>query len=225
MPLGVTQRAVLSSGPAIPDEAILQVDPTQSFSSGDDGTTISTIPDEIGTLDLSNDSGGATVVENGINGVRSMDFDRTDEYSVSFSTISQPTTIFIVVQYQDTSEHEVIGGDTSDNDQILQGHVNGNDRIFAGNTLSDGASDQNPHLFTLIFDGQNSIIHKDGQQVGSGNAGSKPLDGLRVGDAAEFSTNTNALIGEILPCSKRLSTTVIDGQEQRIASKYGITLA
>jgi len=218
---------VFSAAPPIPNSAILQVDPVASFSSTDDGASITgSIPDESGNgNDLGNDQGGATVVDNGINGVLSLDFDRgPDEYSVSFPTIPQPTTTFAVVQYQDTSPHEVYGSASGGSEHIFQGHVNGTDRITAGTILSDGASDQNPHLFTLIFDGLNSVIRKDGSQVASGNAGANGLDGFRLGDSGVFTTNTNSLIGEVLPCSERLSQSEIDSQEQRIADKYGITL-
>ncbi len=215
----------VSTGIGIPDNAILQVDPTQSFTSGDDGATISTIPDEIGNLDLANDSGGAVLVENGINGVRSMDFDRPDEYAVSFPIVSQPTTIFIAIQFQDTNPHEVFGSNVSGSPHLFQGFVNENDRIFGGGTVSGPSSNTNPHLFTLIFDGANSVIRRDGSQVGSGDAGTNGLDGFRLGDSGEFNNNTNSLIGEVLPCNTRLSSGVIDQQESRIADKYGITLA
>jgi len=212
---------------SIPDSAILQVDPTQSFTSSDDGTSITgPIPDESGNgNDLANDEGAATVVENGINGVRSLDFDRgPDEYSVQFATVTQPTTIFIVVQYQDTNDHDVFGSANDGSPHIFQAFVFGNDRIFAGSSIADGSSDQNPHLFTLIFDGANSVMRKDGSQVASGDAGTNGLDGFRLGDSGDFSTHTNSLIGEVLPCDDRLSQSEIDNQEQRIANKYGITL-
>jgi len=218
---------VFSAAPPLPSSAIFQVDPVASFSSADDGASITgSIPDESGNgNDLSNAQGGATVVNNGINGVRSLDFDRgPDEYAVQFTTVAQPTTIFIVIQYQDSSTQEAFGSANGGSAYNLQGFVAGSDRIFAGNPVTDGASDQNPHLFTLIFDGSNSVIRKDGSQVASGNVGTNGLDGFRLGGSTEFNNNTNSLIGEVLPCSERLSQSEIDSQEQRIADKYGITL-
>ena len=212
-------RSVSTGVSAIPDSVVAQYD-AQQFE-GQDSQTIQTWPAEIG-----NDATGGdpTVVDDGINGNTALDFDGVDdEFTAALSTITQPNTIITVAELSDPNESDRMWIVDGDSNQHAVYWSNSNNAIFAGNTLS-GSTEQGVQLRTGVFDGADSILREDGGQTATGDAGSNSLDGVRIGDSAAVDENWDGLIGEIIIYDAALSQSEIDSEEQRLASKWGITI-
>jgi hypothetical protein len=220
---------VFTAVPPIPDSAVAHFDALSAFTESDEGTTITSWPDEIsGNPDAT--GGNPTVVASGINGNRAVSFDGiNDKLSISASnwtTISQPVTTFTVVDSPvDQAALMHIWGDRNvGNDefhQLWQGGPNQWNN-YAGQSFN-GSTSPSSQLLTTIWDGGNSVHREDGTQIATGNPGPNSLEDFNIGS---FGTVRfwDSEIGEILLCDSRLSSTEIDEQEQRMANRWGITI-
>lgn len=186
-------------------------------------TTTSTVPDLTGNgYDL---TGGFTSLSQTINGVAVGEFDGSDDsVSTAFAEIPQPNQIFVVLEMtgDNTSNTGFIydGNDTNNGRNVFTGSSDW--RIFAGNFVTGGSADRNPHIANAYYDGANSKADIDGANVLSGDAGGEGLDGFLVG-ASAGDDNAPAKIGEILiyPQDK---TGIEADIEQYLSNKWGIAL-
>jgi len=226
MVLNATQRAVLSSGIAIPDNTVAHYDASQL--SLNDGDTVSVWPDEQGDNDLDIQTGSPTYVESGINGYPAIAFDG-DGLEVTGLSVNQPNTTYVVFEYQ--------GG--FDGGRVLSGvserqltawavnYSNGNYwGVYAGDYLY-GSNDIGIQQMTTVFDGVNSNLRENGVETAVGDAGTNDLGGLSVGyDSWAYNYDgqprnyADAYVSEIVVVN---SGSVDLDFENHLLEKWGVT--
>ena len=209
---------------AIPDSAISQYDAQSAFASGDDGTTISAWPDELGLADAT--GGSPTVRENGINNNRSLEFDAVDDIlqtGAYSSAKNQPITIASVFQAFNTDERiRIHDGDSN----IFQTEIEPPEYSFSADasTVNGGSPDTNPHIAVAIFDGANSSFRLDGAELFTGDVGSNSLDGFTIGASRIDSLFWDGYLGELVIYDDVLSGEQLSEEEQRLSDKWGVTV-
>jgi len=162
-------------------------------------------------------------VTRSINGVQAGDFD-SDQLNVSFSTVSQPTTIAIVAQHDTVgSSSAVFDADTGLNHLIRAEDDGPFFNMFAGNDLDGSTADTNPHIFVALFNGSNSILRVDGTQVASGDAGTRALDGVTLGSRGNGGNPFDGKMGECLVYPQDKSG-IFGDIESYLSGKWGITV-
>lgn len=218
---GGTQTFTTQS--AIPDSAIAHYD-AQALSAFNDGESVSSWPDELNNFDASG-NGGPIYRESGINGHPSIEFDGTDDrYTATGLNISQPNTIFAVVEGSglgDGSRYYVVDGDADRN--LLRFDDNDEWGIYAGSEVY-GSTDTTVQLLAARFDGANSLLREDGAETLSADAGTEGLDDLIIGAQVGGNNQWSGYIGEIVVCDGGLASSEIQDEEQRLADKWGISI-
>jgi len=225
MVLNATQRAVLSSGIAIPDNTVAHYDASQL--SLNDGDTVSVWPDEQGDNDLDTQTGSPTYVESGINGNPAIAFNG-DGLEVTGLSVTQPNTTYVVFEYRSNWDGgRVLAGVSAPERQITAwaSPARENWINFAGNRLN-ATSDIGIQQMTAVFDGANSIIRENGVETAVGDAGINDLGSLSVGyDAHRYDIGkgghyADAYISEIVLVN---SGSVDLDFENQLLEKWGIT--
>jgi len=216
----------------IPDSAIHQYD--ASLVSATDGTTVSSLSDQIGSLDL--DSGtGLTYRSSGINNNPSLEADGVDDilYSTSIPTaISEPFTAISVSRLDNAGTNNVLwnGRDSSGGQVAYYPEFNGDGLFFAGNGIQSGVVTTPVVAAGRDDDASNDSVLRQNQNESSGTVGAAgPIDSLlsigasRQTDGAE-SDYFGGLFSELIFYDAALSDSAIVDEEQRLAAKWGITL-
>lgn len=211
----------------IPDSAIAQYDAQAAFGSGDEGSTTSSWVDELGNYDLS--GGSPTVVGSGINGYRSVDFDGDDLLDNTNPTESQPNTIFLVTDAGFSSSHTTtrapFSGPATARNQIGWSGSDTEWQSYAGSAMTgSGVTTVDTAIFTVVFDGTNSVSRVNGSEAISKDAGSYDLGGIALGARSDSAEYYDGLIGEAVVCNARVSSSDIQSEEQRLADKWDITI-
>jgi len=225
--IGPDGNVVFEAGPDIPDSTVAQSDRIAhydaqfTFDSNDDGTTITTWQDGLSDYNLS--GGSPTIRSDGINGYVAVEGDSTDDI-LSNSDISetQPNTLFLVVDPITTNDGWFFDGGT-DSEHTLK-YIAGDEELEAGGDLRGGSAQSSPTIYTIVFDGSNSLLRRNGTDVLSGGAGSDGLTGLTLFANGGERLYKHTIIGEFIPCNKRLSSSEINDEEQRLSDKWGITV-
>jgi len=216
MVLNATQRAVLSSGIAIPDNTVAHYDASQL--SLNDGDTVSVWPDEFGNYDLDIQTGSPTYVESGINGNPAIGFDG-DGLEVTGLSVTQPNTTYVVFELRsDLNAGRILSGVS---ERQLTAYNNTNKwRAYAGVYLV-GSNDLGIQQMTTVFDGANSSIREEGVETAVGDAGTDDLGGLSVGyDSLFDGYYADVYVSEIVVVD---SGSVDLGFENHLLEKWGIT--
>lgn len=156
-------------------------------------------------------------------------FDGTDDLlqTAAFaSPISQPTTMIVGVDYIDTGAGtRVVTGLTSGARQLLGGDGSNNIFAFAGTSLDSGLNNpQATAVWTVIFDGANGIIRKDGTQLATGDVGANAQDGLTVGAAFNATADTQVDVFSLIFVEGALTGDDLSDAEQWTADRCGVTL-
>ncbi len=163
-----------------------------------------------------------------INGLNVLDFDGSD-YLLRDTTpnISQPNTIFVVVQHDNSNNGYYVDGDSTSGsvrNAISSNSGSGQFHLYSGFSIFGGTMDQNLHIFTGIFNGGSSKLYQEGTQIAGANAGSYSLRGLSVGVRASRSDNyLDGIIGEIIIYDALLSDEDKNQVGQYLADKWGTT--
>lgn len=222
---------ILSSGNAIPDNAIAQFD--ASALSLTDGGSVTTWTDETGNGNDLTAGNAPTFVQSSMGGQPVVRFDGSSNYlDVTFgTTYTQPNTIITAIRFEGalgTADVPVwFDGSDSSNRHYLDNEGTTDDiRVFAGASLDTGYSvDNNAHLLTVIYNGSSSVVRVDGSQVATGDVGSQSLAGLTLGAQWDQNVYGKIDVGEFVPYSADLSASGdLSSEESRIADKYGITI-
>ena len=219
MVLNATQRAVLSSGIAIPVLGLLH-----QYDWSDGSTTTSTVPDLAGDDDL---TGGFTDLNATINGVQAGNFDGTaDSVSGAFSSsVAQPVEIYSVTETSNNGDTQIITTGTNNNN-ITAKRFGTTDFVYqlnAGNNIKGGSAASNdPELLTTRFDGGSSLLRVNGSEELSGPAGTNGMDGLVV---SRDDLPVDGAVAEVLVYDPTVSDYSRSDVEQYLADKWGITLA
>ena len=224
MVLNATQRAVMSSGIAIPDNTVAHYDASQL--SLNDGDTVSVWPDEQGDNDLDTQTGSPTYVESGINGNPAIAFDGDGLEGTGLS-VNQPNTTYVVFEYQGGWDDGRVLSGVSDRQIIATADARLEIwRNYAGDSIT-GSSDLGIQQMTAVFDGDNSINREEGVETAVGDAGKNDLGGLSVGyDSYGYNFGVgrtfyaDAYVSEIVLVN---SGSVDLNFENHLLDKWGIT--
>jgi len=114
---------------SVPSNTVSQYNALDGFSASDEGTSVSSWPDEQGNHSISTNGGDALVTGSGINGNRSLDVrGESVEFQTTAPSVTQPFSVIAVVEYTptDTSTFAVAydngdAGGGSTRTQIAQG--------------------------------------------------------------------------------------------------------
>jgi len=209
----------------IASSVVAQYDATAASATG----TVSSITDQVGSAAL---SGSAEVISSGINSKQTFRFDGSSTAQMTHSTTlatTDPFAIIFVAQQQEPSGSNsayVDGGSGfefafQDNNKTAQ-------RGYRGSTTGHdfgGSVDQNPHIFVLEgVNGSDIRLRKDGSTVGTVNASTSDLTGLKLGGFAG-QTNLNLAVdfGQV-EVTEGHTASELNSIEQRLANKWGITI-
>jgi len=222
------------TGGAIPDSGLLHDYSAQALSLSD-GTTVNTWADNKASRDLDG-IGGPTYDESGINGVEAVFVDGVDDEfwdGGTEDTITQPFYIFSVYQaipdgdawLIGSDESELLGSNGSRFAKLLSINSSGRQyRIDAGSELATGTSDEEPHIFTGLFDGFNSEIRLDGETIATGSTGTNGLTTVVLGSSGgERYIETK--IGRVsFYDANEVSNEQVNEIENVLANQFGITI-
>lgn len=223
MVLNATQRAVLSSGVAIPDTAVAQYDATQASSTG----TVSSITDQINDHGL---TGSASVLSSGINGKQTFRFNGSERMDSPTPSLSRELAVAIVFQIQESSSNvKMIHGSDTNGDVFMQTGAGSGDQYKSrtGTPTSGnegGTADNSPHLGIHTFSsGGGAKLEIDGTQVIDYGTGSAGLDGFTLADRSSDDLPIEMDVGEVV-LYQSPSTSDIDSERSRLADKWGVTI-
>ena len=204
-------------GDGIPDSAVHHYDVTELSAS--DGGTVTTIPDQIGSADL---TGTGTYRESALNGNPTVELDGVDdEFDAPTPAISFPNTIYLVGEFLTSNDSVIVSFENANSTNTTHNItlISGNNEIFAGNALagSSGSVQQT----TSLFDGANSILREEGTQTASGDAGGRTTaENLRVGSlSTDGNLREQAFFSELVICD---GDDVDQSFESSLLSKWGI---
>ena len=209
----------------IPDSGDLRARYDATEISVSDGDSISTWQDETSnSYDL---TGGSPIYKTDVkNGNSVVRFDRSanDDLDIGWGTLSQPWTVAFVGQLN-ISE----GGNqyfwSLDSGDLVGFYYNGTEwRLYAGEGFGvDDSVDSDFHVFTMTYDGGNSVVRIDGSSF-SGDVGSRDMSGFNLGSRGDRDEDyLDGDIGEVLFYNQDKSNIHQD-IEQYLANKWGITI-
>lgn len=174
-------------------------------------------------------NGQITDVTESINGYKAGNFDGADDYvsTNTFSSISQPFTIFSVGRLDDSGSEGTIHA-LDDNTELNTRYYDYDDvwRLYGGSNVLDGGSyTGNPRIITSVYDGSNSLLRLDGSDVASGDGGTASSNSIVLGYRPDnnLSYFTGA-IGELLYYPDRRTSTQINEVESYLSDEWGITI-
>lgn len=189
-----------------------------------DQDSVTTWTDETGNGHDLTAGTSPTYVTNGINGNSSVRFDGVDDFlDVAFSTLSQPNTIFIVLDASagGGAQHVYDSEDGSNNRNAIDTDSDDSWVMFAGNVVTGGNNSQSPQMLSALYSGSSSILRQDGTQVINGDAGTQGLNGFTLGSRHDQSAHFTGDIGEVLIYPQDKSGIFSD-VESYLSNKWGL---
>jgi len=191
-----------------------------------DGETVSTWADESGNgYDLTA-TGGPTFVDGSLNGNPVVRYNGTDDYhQVSFSAISQPNTIFVVVDNATMDEDSIVESASDTDRQVLRATSTDGYRQWASSDGGWGDSNDTTQraIVAALFDGSSSFLRVNGTET-STSIGTNALAGLTLGAQYDGAQNYfDGDIAEVLHYPMDKSGIVTD-VESYLSDKWGITV-
>jgi len=222
----VDGQTVFTAGPDIPDTSVLYV-VAENY---DAGTGL--WPDQSGEgndLSAVGDPQRVTGELNGEDVVRLDGDDFFDGPGSSSWSVQQPFMTVGVVRNPNSNSSQMLAdaqGGSPGSGRITQflRHGDNQTEINAGTALRANNQITDYQILSCVYDGSNSIIRQNKTQQTSGNAGSGDwTEGLRLGADSNGGLNLDGEIVEYLIIDER-DLTKLQSQEDRLDSKYGITL-
>jgi len=223
----VDGQTVFEAVPAIPqpDVGHFKADSLQ-FANGDSVTAWT--DQSTNAVDISVSGGNPIFAANDLNGLPGVDFNGGDFKSDSSFSFVQPLVSYVVWDYANVNDEEVIYDDLNDFNPQLRARDGPGFRLSAGaGTIAsnDGIPD-GPLAIKAVIDGTNSSIELNGNVIASGNVGSvgRPsgftfgdLNDLRGGSFQSFSTMYE--FAEYQNPSQQVQADA----ESALSSKWGVT--
>lgn len=165
-------------------------------------TGTSTVTDRANSVDLSGSYTGQTTT---INNLQSGRFNG-DEMSASFTPVSTPVSIFVVMRWESlvSNDARYVYDSVDSSFEIFLNEDGNSDWQFGGASFfDDGAADLNNHVVSAIYkpSGSTSELYIDGGSTAdaSGDIGSNSLQGLKIGnDGSTTNKPGDFSIGEML---------------------------
>jgi len=189
-----------------------------------DGQTINTWTDDVGSSDLTLESGTPTFETNVLNGLPVLRSSGNEYLDTSIPTISQPWTVLCVASLNTISDdHNFWGG--ADNSDVFIGYNGFFGALQAktgGGSLVSSIATTNFLVFTLIGDGSNSQFRINSNLEASGS-GSEALNNLTVMSAFNGNIARNGSdFAELLVYSSMLSGGDLNEAENYLLDKYNL---
>jgi len=191
-----------------------------------DGQVINTWTDDVGSSDLTLNTGTPTFETNVVNGLPVLRSNGNEFLDASIPTISQPWTVFCVVKVNTISDDHVFwaGSSTDFNVSLMLNDFFPAFRARTGGSPFNSSSSGNTkfNVFTLIGDGSNSELRLNGSFSQSGS-GSSSLDKLTVMSGNNGSNASNGSdFAELIVYSSRLSGQDLSDTENFLLNKYNL---
>lgn len=167
---------------------------------------------------------------NVVNGKPVVRFDGTDDTMVTAafaSELAQPNTIIAVALFATTAttNRMICDGLAAGKRHAMYSHLNSGGKwtFYAGTTEVNGSVIATGafHVVSAIYNGASSVLYLNGAQDATGNTGSNPLSGLRLGSFAGAAF-LNGDIAEILVYDSALSTADRESVEEYLMEKYAL---
>ena len=218
----------LQLGTAISESAIAHYDAASLDLS--DGETVTTWPDQ---TDLGNDLTDGikpSFVENEMNGEPVVRFaDTGDEYIQTGdfeSSEAQPNTAIMAIKVRSFGAGDILfdGASVGDRTEHWARTFLDDTWSLSGN-FSGGEQRTTATILTFVWDGSDSIIRQDGEQVAAGESDGNDLRGITIGTDDDDIDTAPLDAGEILVANDRLSDDDILFEEQRLGAKWGVNLS
>ena len=164
-----------------------------------------------------------------LNGKPVIRFDATDDYMdrTYSSALSQPSTIFVVVNITTDNQGSIFDGVGCASRNIFGPNTVffGETSIYAGNVNSPGYAQTFPSgfiVFSLVFNNASSEIFKNGISQIIGDVGSEAADSIRVGANCVPNTFSGSDIAEIIVYNSLLTANERLQVETYLNAKYAI---
>lgn len=220
----ISNGSLILSEPLPPDynDVLAHYDATTLSLS--DGDTVTSWPDQTGNGNDLSGTSNPSFDADGINGNAAVDFSLSNYLDVSFTSESQPNTIYIVFRFDSFDS----GGNNILYDSVNgSAHAHGNDQTeyvaFAGDTILVGTVDTSNHISGVLWDGSSSTIRIDGSSLAVGNAGTGGLDGFVLGRDRNSGNESEVTVGEVIIYPQDKSGIYAD-IESYLSDKWGIGL-
>lgn len=209
--------------PDIPDSAIHQYDASE-VDGLSDGDTVLTWEDQIGSV-YATDVGSPTFRTDVKNGLPAIELDGSDDrFDAAFSE-SQPLSIIAVAQANGSDDQYWFSSDSSGNHPFVSADADGVN-VDAGSGVTASNSDfTGPfRILTVIFDGTDSLIRIDGSEIDAADYGNDGISSdIHIG-ARDDSGFLDGFVAEFVIYDEALDAETIDGEEDRVSTKWGITI-
>ena len=220
---------------AIPDRALVH-DYNVNNLSGSDGTTQSSLDDDVGGATLTAPSGQEPTLRTNSNGNRYLEFEKGNdgEMSTTYTNISEPYEIFLVgeprTRNTDSGNRALYDGATA-REQLLAQNSGGNDELFilqqggSGVIITPETTDL--HLYRALFrsSGSNDLIERDGGETKTGDAGSSDSTGFTLANSPSSTEGYSDInVYRVLIYSDELTSSELTKLESEIESTYDITI-
>jgi hypothetical protein len=157
------------------------------------------------------------------NGLPVMRFDGVDDWMrcVFTSTLTQPTTVFVVFSSSGNNQYIADGADSFRMAVFTTASLS----IYAGVQLSSSLA--TPISFSVVaatFDGINSSIYHNGTLVASGDAGASSVEGFTLGARFGISNFLAGDMGEFLVYNRTVSSAERQHNESvYLMPKWGLS--
>ena len=168
-------------------------------------------------------SGGALVKENG---KPALEFDGSNDFVATsdFTAEAQPFYFSLVTAPDSTGLSRFIDTNGTVTNNRINITLNGSQyEMNAGNSITGGTTTTTQQLLTADFDTTSSFLYKDGAQIISGDAGTRNIDGLKIGANKNGIQVLNGTMQEIVFYASDQSSNRA-GIESNIATFYDITI-
>lgn len=225
-PIGDIANASMTedTGLSVPSTAFVQYN-AQELTGFSDGDPVSTWQDESSNAYDATAGTSPTYRASAINGNPAVEFNSSNnEYlDVAFGqSYSHKLVTIAVIDWVDAgqSQHRYLSGL---NDWFEHFEWDGPWGLWADDGISGGTAQEQPTLYTGIWDNSNSILRIDGTQVATGLTQDNTPEGLTLGARQDQSGSFwNGDIGFIEIHDPAPSD--ISAREQEVADAWGITL-
>jgi len=166
-----------------------------------------------------------TLSDANFNNEPSVNFDGVDEWmNSSFSSISQPNTIFAVLKVDSTATTDIylFDGDSGSTRLGMLIHGSGVHWLFVGTTLLSSSSvDTSTHVYGVRYDTTDEMFRDGGTADPSGNAGSHAVAGLTLAARWDESLYLDINFAEFIIYDAALSDSEMNQVGNYLADKYG----
>lgn len=212
----------------VPDAADLHSNHDVNALSASDGDSITTLPDQTGNgFDLSAESTNSSTYDADlINGNPGLDMPSGSQLYETATDLAQPVTIFFVGAVNSTggSRDQVIAGGAGD--ALGTGQLTekvGDFKLLAGNFPSATTSDTNLHIFSMLFNGSNSVLRIDGTEFSPLDAGTNNIFQLGLNGEASESRSPGIKAGQMLTYPQDKSG-IFGTVESYLSDKWAISV-